>query len=212
MPPPQPSGGRAAFSPCGHYRWWLARRWDPALPRLLFIGLNPSAADGRRDDPTLRRLQGFARSGGFGSLELLNVFARVSASPAALRRASDPVGPANDRWIRRRLAALMAAAPAGSAIALGWGNGGTWRGRDRQVQELLKPAARELPLLCLGMTASGQPLHPLYLPAATAWQPWQPWPAPGRCQSGMGAASCGSTPAPPPAAPWPAPPVATTCT
>lgn len=211
MPPPQPSGGRAAFSACGHYRWWLRRRWDRARPRLLFIGLNPSAADGRRDDPTLRRLLGFARSGGFGSLEVVNLFARISASPAVLRRYTDPEGPANDRWIRRRLASLVAA-PVGGVIALGWGNGGAWRGRERQLLALLDQEAPQLPRLCLGLTASGQPRHPLYLPAATAWQPWQPWPAPGRCQSGIGAASCGNSPAPPLAAAWPAPPVATTCT
>lgn len=199
---------KAAFSPCGHYRWWLARRWDSQQPRLLFIGLNPSLADGRRDDPSLRRLLGFARSGGFGTLEVVNLFARISASPAALRRCSDPVGPANDRWLRRRLGAL-ASAPAGSAIALGWGNGGRWRGRDVQVLALLELQAPGLPRLCLGCTASGHPRHPLYLAAAT---PWQPWPAPGPCQSGASAASCGSRTDSLPAAPWPAPPVATTCT
>ena len=76
----------AAFSPCGQYRWWLERLWQPAAPRLLFIGLNPSRADGQRNDPTLRRLLGFAQRWGYGSLEVLNLFARVSPSPAVLRR------------------------------------------------------------------------------------------------------------------------------
>ena len=82
----------AQFSPCGRYRWWLQRCWDPQRPPLLFIGLNPSRADAQRDDPTLRRLLGFARAWGYGGLEVLNLFARISASPAALRRCADPVG------------------------------------------------------------------------------------------------------------------------
>ena len=168
MPAVNPSLQAAAqFSLCGRYRWWLRRRWDPHRPTLLFIGLNPSRADAERDDPTLRRLQGFARAWGYGGLEVLNLFARITASPAALRRSSDPVGTENDRWLLQRLEAL----PAGGALWLGWGNGGAWRGRDQQVLALLERWAaprREHgaspALLVLGLTASGQPRHPLYAP------------------------------------------------
>lgn len=165
----------AMFSACGRYRWWLERRWDSAGPTLLFIGLNPSRADAERDDPTLRRLQAFARAWGYGGLEVLNLFARISASPAVLRRSADPVGPENDRWLEQRLRALQAG-PAGGAIWLGWGNGGVWRGRDQQVLAMLASAAASeaasasvsgppgCPWLALGLTAAGQPRHPLYVP------------------------------------------------
>lgn len=148
--------GSACFSPCGGYRWWLERRWDPQAPPLLFIGLNPSCADGQRDDPTLRRLQALARSWGYGRLEVLNLFARIAASPAVLRRCIDPVGVENDRWLEQRLRLL----PAVGALWLGWGNGGSWRGRDRAVLERLAPLA--LPQLVIGLTAQRQPRHPLY--------------------------------------------------
>ena len=153
----------AHFSPCGHYRWWLERRWDPQRPGLLFIGLNPSRADGQRDDPTLRRLQGFARAWGYGGLEVLNLFARISATPVALRRCADPVGAENDRWLEQRLHAL----PEEATVWLGWGNGGVWRGRDQQVLALIGrvlPPVGGPPLLALGLTAGGQPRHPLYAP------------------------------------------------
>ena len=153
----------AVFSPCGHYRWWLERRWDSQRPALLFIGLNPSRADGERDDPTLRRLQGFARAWGFGGLEVLNLFARISASPVLLRRCADPVGSENDLWLEQRLQAL----PADAAVWLGWGNGGAWRERDQQVLALIGevlPPEGGVQLLALGLTASGQPRHPLYVP------------------------------------------------
>lgn len=184
--------GDAAFSTCGHYRWWLERVWAEERPRLIFIGLNPSRADGRRDDPTLRRLLGFARSWGYGALEVLNLFARISASPAQLHRASDPVGADTDAWIRARLAAHPAA-----PLWLGWGNQGCWRGRDQALRALLAAAAAERPCGSLGATAAGQPRHPLYLPATRVLQPWH-WPSPrplGHPEDSLHLRSCRALPA-----------------
>lgn len=49
----------------GEYRYLLTRTVDPLLastgPTLLFVMLNPSTADERVDDPTIRRCAGFAR-------------------------------------------------------------------------------------------------------------------------------------------------------
>ena len=182
-------GANAAFSPCGRYRWWLRRQWQPHGPRLLFVGLNPSRADGQRDDPTLRRLVGFARLWGYGALEVVNLFGCISASPALLKRSADPVGPANDGWLMRALQGGAGdigggAGDAGggvgvgsgfspAAIWLGWGNQGAWRGRDRQVLTLLRDtlASGNVPhppqLLCVGLTAAGQPRHPLYVASTT---------------------------------------------
>lgn len=192
-PPSHPEGHAARFSRCRRYRWWLRRRWRQAAPTLLFIGLNPSSADGRRDDPTLRRLIGFADGWGYGAVEVVNLFAWISADPIALRRAAQPVGPQAEAWIRRRVRQLHrghAGASAGAGqpgdpdggqteallpLWLGWGNGGAWRGRDRQMLQLLK----QLPvrLFCLGRTAAGQPRHPLYVrhgsplvPFAASWE------------------------------------------
>jgi hypothetical protein len=161
---------QAAFSPCRRYRWWLERRWDPAGPVLLFIGLNPSLATAQRDDPTLRRLQGFARRWGYGGLEVLNLFARIASSPSGLRHSADPIGRENDRWLQTRLQALSDRP--GSGLWLGWGNGGRWRHRDAEVLELIaaQAAPDALPLWVIGLTASGQPRHPLYAPGAAPLQ------------------------------------------
>ena len=183
--------GSAAISPCGQYRWWLRRQWDDQLPLLFFVGLNPSRADACRDDPTLRRLLGFARRWGFGALEVVNLFARISPSPALLRRAADPVGQANDLWIETGLRGLEGHAP--GAIWLGWGNQGAWRGRDHDVLVLLQQglkgasSAASVDLLCLGLTAAGQPRHPLYAAATTAVQHLV------LAQTPVPGASCGTT-------------------
>lgn len=97
---------QASFSRCGRYRWWLSRRWRDDAPALMFLGLNPSCADGHRDDPTLRRLIGFAEGWGYGAVEVLNLFAWISADPAELRRATEPVGQRTDAWIRQRVRQL----------------------------------------------------------------------------------------------------------
>ncbi|SBO41727.1 DUF1643 domain-containing protein [Cyanobium sp. NIES-981] len=156
--------GKARFSPCGRYRWWLRRCWDPALPPLLFLGCNPSRADGRRDDPTLRRLVGLARGWGFGALEVLNLYARITPAPALLRRLPQPVGGANDLWLGRRLA-LLPQAP----VWVGWGAAGSWSGR-RLLQ--LVPLLQSRALLAVGQTAGGHPRHPLYVPATAVLEPW----------------------------------------
>ena len=161
--------GAVRFSGCGSYRWWLQRLWRPDQPRLLFIGLNPSRGDARRDDPTLRRLVRFARDGGYGGLEVVNLFSAVASRPERLRSLAEPIGGRTDAWIRRR-----AGAPEIQAIWLGWGNRGAWWQRDRQVLALLCRAGRGKPWLMLGTTSRGQPRHPLYVPAAMPWQPWSP--------------------------------------
>jgi hypothetical protein len=77
-----------------------------------------------------------------------------------LRRSSDPVGAENDHWLQRSAAAA-------NALWLGWGNGGGWHQRDQEVLALLAAALPPaVPLLAVGLTASGQPRHPLYAPAA----------------------------------------------
>lgn len=179
----------AVFSSCGGYRWWLQRTWEPQRPPLVFVGLNPSRADGQRDDPTLRRLVAFGRRWGFGRLEVLNLFGAVATRAAALKRMADPVGSENDAWIRRCLGRLgpwfseaslpvdscgaePTLGPAGALLWLGWGNGGAWRGRDGAVLSLV--AEYGVKPFALRCTASGQPRHPLYCPAAMTPGPFAP--------------------------------------
>ena len=142
----------ATFSPDRVYRYGLARTWAPELPTLLLVGLNPSTADETRDDPTIRRCLGFARSWGYGRLIVANLFAFRATHPRELRRAADPVGPDNDTWLLRYAARA-------ERIVAAWGNDGCYQGRDRAVRALLPD------LYCIRRNRSGQPAHPLYLPA-----------------------------------------------
>ena len=50
----------ATISPCGLYRYRLWRGWNPELPTVNFVMLNPSTADDAVDDPTIRRCLRYA--------------------------------------------------------------------------------------------------------------------------------------------------------
>lgn len=146
--------GEAVFSDDREYRYVLSRTWDVRLPRLAFIGLNPSTADEAKLDPTLRRVIGFAQREGCGGLDMLNLFAFRATFPRVMKLQKEPVGPENDTY-------LTAIAGAASVVIAGWGTHGTHQHRDEAVRALLRPLAT---LWCLGLTKDGQPKHPLYLP------------------------------------------------
>jgi hypothetical protein len=146
--------GSATFDATGGYRYRLTRVWDATRPQVTFVLLNPSTADGRRDDPTIRRCVGFARAWGYGGVAVLNLFAWRATRPRDLRRAPEPTGPANRRYLR-------AAARVGGPVVAAWGRHGAWRGQGRTVLTLLR--ALGCNPLCLGVTLSGQPRHVLYL-------------------------------------------------
>lgn len=155
------------FSPCRRYRYTLEHVFDPLLhensPRLImWIGLNPSTADENKLDPTLRRVRGFSAAWGFTSFVMTNLFAFRATDPADMKRAADPVGPANDTWL-----ATMAGRC--EKIVAAWGNHGFHRDRDVEVMNLLGVEC----LTCLGLSKTGSPKHPLYIGGDTALVPFQ---------------------------------------
>lgn len=155
---------RALWSDCGAYRYLLARDWGRG-GRVLYILLNPSIATEAENDATVERCERRARALGYCGFAVANLFAWRATRPADLRRASDPVGPAND-------AVLMDAAAGAAAILCGWGVHGAHLGRGPAVAARLRSAGVEL--AHLGLTRGGQPRHPLYVAYGVVPQPWRP--------------------------------------
>ena len=140
----------AGMSRCKAYRYWLRRRWDEG-PEVIFIGLNPSTADSKSDDPTLRRIMGFSHKWGFSGVTVINLFAWRSQDPRELRKVEDPVGPRNNYWLKKLSQGT-------EPVVAAWGNGGGFRARN---QFALATVAE---LYCFGQTRQGHPRHPLYAP------------------------------------------------
>ena len=153
----QPGSG-AEISDCQRYRYALWRRWADG-PAVLFVMLNPSTADARSDDPTIRRCIGFARSWDYAAVLVANLFALRTPHPSRLLRARSPIGPDNDAWLRRLQSA------AGLTVAA-WGNHGRHRRRSEKIRPLLAQVS------VLGLTQLGEPRHPLYVRADTRPQAW----------------------------------------
>ena len=142
---------------CGEYRYTLTRLWDPALPMITFVLLNPSTADAVQPDPTLRRCVSFAKREGYGGMVILNLYAFRTKDPKVMMAAADPVGPDNDRVL---------AGVTGTVVA-GWGTN-TDPARVTRALALLPR------LHALGVTKNGHPRHPLYVRADAPLIEWMP--------------------------------------
>lgn len=165
---------KATISDCGQYRYDLSRRWGEGQ-NVCWVMLNPSTADGTKDDPTIRRVMRFSQEWGFGGVVVVNLFALRATDPKELPKHPDPVGPENDEragfWIRH-LPTVVA-----------WGALPFAMRREAWVKE--QAWFNASPLSCLGTTKFGAPRHPLYVPADTSPVPW-PAPTPEDQQGGNG--------------------------
>jgi hypothetical protein len=139
------------------YRYALSRHLAHGERAVLFVGLNPSTADARTDDPTIRRCVGFARSWGFDWLLMGNVYALRSTDPKRLMLVEDAIGPLNQE-------ALEAMTRRAELVVAAWG-------KNRLDAVATRLAGWILSLehtRCLGENQDGSPKHPLYLRRETA--------------------------------------------
>ena len=140
----------AFFSKDRLYRYALWRIWDNELPKVLFIGLNPSTADEVKDDPTIRRCIRYALDWGYGGYIMGNIFAYRSTDPKQLKIIDNPIGIENNYWLKK----LHTEA----SLTIGaWGNHGKYLNRGQDIINLINN------LFCLRITKEGHPSHPLYL-------------------------------------------------
>jgi hypothetical protein len=151
----------AFFSEDRLYRYALWRIWNGDLPKVMFIGLNPSTANESTDDPTIKRVISISKNLGFGGVYMLNVFPLVSAYPEVLldyfeTPFHDLSDDNNDCW-------LSDISKRCNEIVFAWGNFKIVRERKRD-SELLKrfPQAK-----ALHINKNGSPKHPLYCKSDT---------------------------------------------
>ena len=158
----------AVISDCGTYRFSLWRALQPSFNRLsghscLFVMNNPSTADATEDDPTIRRVKGFAESWGFGMVRVVNCNPYRATDPKAAKMPPAEVLDQND--------VLMAEqAWICEWVVAAWGGKANRYLADRALR-LLRTIK---PVRALELTKAGAPKHPLYLPADLPSFVWQP--------------------------------------
>jgi hypothetical protein len=143
--------GNAIFSADKKFRYVLYRYWNMEKPIMTFVGLNASSAGRINNDPTVWRLIGFADRWGCGRLCVVNLSAYINIHPPI----TFPIDHENEDYLRIHLEATDYK----RLFLVGWGANGTkLLDRIKLVLSLIKDP------MCLGITKSGQPVHPLYIP------------------------------------------------
>lgn len=141
------------------YRYWLLRIWDDALPVNCICGVNPSTADEKENDPTIRKDIGFSARLGFGGLLKVNVCAFRATDPRKLRKAFNPLGDCNRASdIRKYFVDFQA-----KQFIAAWGkNGNYFWGQCQRILEQFPDA------MCFGTNPDGTPKHTLMLAYSTS--------------------------------------------
>lgn len=158
------------------YRYALGDCCGDTHRTLVWCMLNPSTADGFRDDPTSRKVAHFTRSahrftGGpaFGRWLIVNAYAYRATRPhdlwlARLQGGVDIFGPRNADVIRT-------VSREHDHCVVAWGANIEPDHAPRML-ELLQYGPLKLWTLGAERTKSGQPRHPLYLRNDTPLVPW----------------------------------------
>lgn len=147
-------GSKAIFSKCYKFRYSITKKFSSGTGRLLFILLNPSTATETVYDPTLIRCKKRASYSCFKQFRVCNLFAYRSTEPKELKKVSDPIGPFNNKILKKSI-------KWSDKIICSWGRFGTLNGRDLEVTHMIKKY--KIPVFHLGLTKNNQPKHLLYI-------------------------------------------------
>ncbi|HBX26779.1 MAG TPA: hypothetical protein DEF72_05020 [Gammaproteobacteria bacterium] len=137
-------------------RYRLSRFWGSG-PIACVIGLNPSRADDKHDDPTNRRLISLLTCLGFDGYWLVNLIPEFTPYPNDLGSAPRRLSAINGQLIQNSVSDA-------DQTILAWGHGG-WRCpfRKQVTASIQNPT-------CFGLTKDGEPRHPLYIPKNSTLQ------------------------------------------
>lgn len=161
----------AELSEDGLYRFRLSRWWGDGK-RVVWCLTNPSNADALLDDPSVRKMMGFARAWGYDGIDVVNRHPLRSSDPKVLLSPTVVSVPENAKHI--------AAAVADTDLVIcAWGCEEVWKQlREKrgwyasEVIRLIRSAATLAQIMCLGKSKNGTPYHPARLAYSTERQPF----------------------------------------
>ena len=137
----------AEFSIDKKERYSLNREWDKSKNKILYIMLNPSLADDKNDDPTIRRLINFTKKFNYGGFLVGNIFTTITPNPKELDKSKGM----SDKNFEELIKLINKV----DQIVYAWGS-------SIEGPQLLKKLV--LSPKCFGKNVNGTPKHPLYLP------------------------------------------------
>ena len=137
----------AEFSIDKKERYSLSREWDKSKNKILYIMLNPSLADDKNDDPTIRRLINFTKKFNYGGFLVGNIFTKITPNPKEIDKSKGM----SDKNFEKLLNLINKV----DKIVYAWGNSIE---EPQHLKELI------LSPKCFGKNLNGTPKHPLYLP------------------------------------------------
>ena len=141
---------RAEFSIDKKERYSLKREWDKSKNKILYIMLNPSLADDKNDDPTIRRLINFTKKFNSGGFLVGNIFTTITPNPKELDKSKGM----SDKNFEELIKLINKV----DQIVYAWGS-------SIEEPQLLKKLV--LNPKCFGKNLNGTPKHPLYVPSQT---------------------------------------------
>jgi len=140
----------AEFSIDKKERYSLNREWDKSKNKILYIMLNPSLADDKNDDPTIRRLINFTKKFNYGGFLVGNIFTKITPNPKEIDKSKGM----SDKNFEELIKLINKV----DQIVYAWGD-------NIEEPQLLKELV--LNPKCFGKNLNGSPKHPLYLPSET---------------------------------------------
>lgn len=157
----------AVISPCGTWRWRLDREVAEAGLVFAFFGVNGSTAGPVEEDHTTMKWRGFTVRNGGRKFIAGNPFGLRATDVKALATAADPVGSENARYIAEIIAEADVLVPC-------WGDRNKVPRHLRHHFDALKRLifASGKPVKIFGLTAGGDPKHPLMLGYDTQLVDW----------------------------------------
>ena len=162
----------ACLSECGKYRYVLWRRFqasdglDPdCLNPVVFIMLNPSKADNKKNDPTMERVERITEDWGHNSVLVCNLFAYIESNSEKLFKVNDPFGPDNEKaidWTINFARRFPKNTSTELKVVCAWGTKGCRPDCRKIIDEFIDKfkEKRDTELWCLGRNRDGSPRHP----------------------------------------------------
>ena len=141
----------AKFNKARTKRYFLFRKWSEK-PTIVWIMLNPSVADEKRDDKTISKCMKFSKSWGYGGFYVLNLYSDISTCPKKAinkLKTNQEIDPTSLNYIKDVI-------NNNNVIYCAWGFG-------ISPPKWLTIILKNKTIKALELSKLGTPKHPLYL-------------------------------------------------